>query len=398
MVEHASWDGPHLAHVQVLRQHAREEAGNGPGRRSVSSSSAEAFYGLPAFAGSVDLPALAKFPFLREASAYIRSEGISLEELLTDPAFERARAVGRERVVEALETGTPAEHVAVAAGDQLAQLLAYPVARILVSAIADNYLIRRYALREAVVAEDRLKAESDDRVLHIAVELGVDLRREGGGFRLHFADFLRHTNTMRESAWKLINQSLDHGYVRLRREKAVRILRNAVQRRIEEGLPLPVNDAILGAFRPDVREIKALLDAKKATFKADDIGKVSITRFPPCMYNLLAQVQNHENVPHMGRFAIVSFLHHIGMGNEDIFRVFGDVPDFAVDVTKYQIEHITGTTSATEYTPPECATMKSYGLCPGPDRICLRIKHPLSYYRIKGRETRPRGESAATAA
>jgi len=346
----------------------------------------------------VDLPVLARYPFLREASGYIRAEGISLEELLTDPAYARARALGRGRVLEALERGAPPERVPVAEGDRLAQLLAYPVARILVSAVADTYLIRRYALREAVAAEARLGADLDDLVLRVAAELGVDLRRADGAFRLHFADFLRHTSTMRETPWKLINQRLDAGYVRLRREKAVRVLRNAVQRRIEEGLPIPVNDAILEAFRGDLAEIRGILDAKKAAFKADDIGKVSITRFPPCMYNLLAQIQAHENVPHMGRFAIVSFLHHIGMGNEDIFRVFGDVPDFAVDVTKYQIDHITGTTSPTEYTPPECSTMKSYGLCPGPDRICLTIKHPLSYYRIKGRERRPRGESAATAA
>ncbi|OGS61643.1 MAG: hypothetical protein A3K59_00555 [Euryarchaeota archaeon RBG_19FT_COMBO_69_17] len=346
----------------------------------------------------MDLPVLARYPFLREASGYIRAEGISLEELLTDPAYARARALGRGRVLEALERGAPPERVPVAEGDRLAQLLAYPVARILVSAVADTYLIRRYALREAVAAEARLGADLDDLVLRVAAELGVDLRRADGAFRLHFADFLRHTSTMRETPWKLINQRLDAGYVRLRREKAVRVLRNAVQRRIEEGLPIPVNDAILEAFRGDLAEIRGILDAKKAAFKADDIGKVSITRFPPCMYNLLAQIQAHENVPHMGRFAIVSFLHHIGMGNEDIFRVFGDVPDFAVDVTKYQIDHITGTTSPTEYTPPECSTMKSYGLCPGPDRICLTIKHPLSYYRIKGRERRPRGESAATAA
>ena len=346
----------------------------------------------------MDLPVLARYPFLREASGYIRAEGISLEELLTDPAYARARALGRGRVLEALERGAPPERVPVAEGDRLAQLLAYPVARILVSAVADTYLIRRYALREAVAAEARLGADLDDLVLRVAAELGVDLRRADGAFRLHFADFLRHTSTMRETPWKLINQRLDAGYVRLRREKAVRVLRNAVQRRIEEGLPIPVNDAILEAFRGDLAEIRGILDAKKAAFKADDIGKVSIPRFPPCMYNLLAQIQAHENVPHMGRFAIVSFLHHIGMGNEDIFRVFGDVPDFAVDVTKYQIDHITGTTSPTEYTPPECSTMKSYGLCPGPDRICLTIKHPLSYYRIKGRERRPRGESAATAA
>ncbi len=341
---------------------------------------------------------LAKFPFLHEASAYIRAEGITLEELLTNAAYARARALGKARVVEALEKGVSAERVAVAQADQLAALLAYPVARILVSSVADTYLIRRYALREAIAAEQSLGSEPADFVIHMAAELGLDLRREDGGFRLHFTDFLKHTNTMREAPWKLINQTLDAGYVHLRKEKALRVLRNAVQRRIEEGLPLDVNNAILNAFKRELPEIRGILEAKKATFKADDIGKVSITRFPPCMYNLLAQIQNHENVPHMGRFAIVSFLHHIGMNNEEIYRVFGDVPDFAADVTKYQIEHITGTTSATEYTPPECSTMKSYGICPGPDRICLRIRHPLSYYRIKGRETRPKGESAATAA
>jgi len=345
----------------------------------------------------VDLPTLAKFPFLREAAGYIRSEGITLEELLTEPAYARARALGKSRVLEALEATEGAERVMIDPADQLAALLAYPVARILVSAVADNYLIRRFALREAIAAERRLETTSDDFVLHVAVQMGMDLRRSDGTFRVHFTDFLRHTRTMRDLSWKLINQDLALGYVRLRRDRALRVMRNAIQSHIEEGLPLPVNEAIEAAFRADLREIRGHLEAKKATFKAEDIGKVSITRFPPCMYNLLAQIQSHENVPHMGRFAIVSFLHHIGLSNEDIFRVFGDVPDFAADVTRYQIDHITGATSPTEYTPPECSTMKSYGLCPGPDRLCLKIKHPLTYYRIKGRERRPLGETAATA-
>ncbi|TLZ80505.1 MAG: DNA primase regulatory subunit PriL [Methanobacteriota archaeon] len=345
----------------------------------------------------VELATLAKYPFLRESSAFIRAEKVSLEEILLEPAFARARSLGKARVLEALERGAASDRVAIAPADQLAQLLAYPVARIFVSALEDTYLIRRFALREAIAAEGRLESESDDFVIHMASQLAMDLRREDGGFRLHFTDFLRFTNTMRDAPWKLINQRVDRGYVTLQRAKALRVMRNAIQRHIEEGLPLPVNDDIVSAFRADLREIRGILEAKKATFKAEDIGKVSITRFPPCMYNLLAQIQNHENVPHMGRFAIVAFLHHIGLGNEEIFRVFGDVPDFAADVTKYQIEHITGTSSPTEYTPPECATMKSYGICPGPDRICLTIKHPLQYYRVKGREQRPRGESASTA-
>jgi DNA primase large subunit len=345
----------------------------------------------------VELSGLAKFPFMTEAAAFIRAEGVSLEELLREPAYARARSLGLARVMESLEKGPPTGRVAIDPADQLASLLAYPVARILVSANGDTYLIRRFALREAVAAELRLETESDDFVIHLASQLGLDLRRENGGFRLQFADFLRFTSSMRDAPWKLINQPLDHGYVRLRREKVLRVLRNAVERHIEEGLPLPVNDEIERAFEADLRDVSRILETKKAAFKADDIGKVSIFRFPPCMYNLLAQIQNHENVPHMGRFAIVAFLHHIGLSNAEIYRVFGDVPDFAADITKYQIEHITGSSSPTEYTPPECATMKSYGICPGPDRLCLHIKHPLSYYRIKGRERRPPNEPAATA-
>jgi len=345
----------------------------------------------------VDLALLAKYPFLREASGFVLGEKVSLEEILLEPAYARARSLGKARVLEALERTQASERIAIATADQLGLLLAYPVARMLASALDDTYLTRRFALREAIEAEGRLAGEGDDFILHVAAELGMELRRSDGGFRLHFTDFLRFTNTMRDAPWKLINQPVERGYVLLRRERALRVLRNAIQRHIEQGLPLPVNDDILAAFRADLAEIRGVLEAKKATFRAEDIGKVSITRFPPCMYNLLAQIQNHENVPHMGRFAIVAFLHHIGLSNDEIFRVFGDVPDFAADVTRYQIEHITGTSSPTEYTPPECSTMKSYGICPGPDRICMTIKHPLSYYRVKGRERRPRGESASTA-
>ena len=62
-----------------------------------------------------------------------------------------------------------------------------------------------------------------------------------------------------------------------------------------------------------------------------------------------------------------------------------------MDVTEYQIEHITGTTSPTEYTPPECSTMKSYGVCPGGDALCHQewMTHPLKYYRYKARRRRP---------
>ncbi len=372
----------------------------------------------------MDEALLARFPYMHEAHGYVKTQPIPLQEMLSDQAYEPARVMGKQRVLDALERGAVAGNLPQGDVNQFHYLFSYAVARMIVSATGDNYLIRRFALHEAVTGEKSLRSVSDGFLEHLANQIGLELRlsapirpRRTSGiepptlhdspqrilrprtetFRVHFSNYLRHTNTMRDDAWKLVNQDLADGYVYLPRHRVLRLLRNAIQQHIEQDLPLDVSPEILEALKPQLKEVRAVLEVKKATFKAEDIGKVSITRFPPCMYNLLAQIQNHENVPHMGRFAIVAFLHHIGLSNEEIFRVFGDVPDFAADVTRYQIEHITGTSSPTEYTPPECSTMKSYGICPGPDRICMTIKHPLSYYRVKGRERRPRGESASTA-
>ena len=331
---------------------------------------------------------LARFPYLKEASGYLKAGGITLADLLRDDAYRRARARGLERVTGSLEKGDKApleEPPLHTEAEVLTEILAYPVARMLVSAIADPYLVRRYALTEAVWGQMRLSVEDAPFVASLAAELDLDLRPSDGGFEVHFTDFLTHTSSMREKDWKLINQVVDRGYVRLSRERTLRMMRNAIQRRIESELPLPVNDEVIEAFRRDAQQLKAMLASRKERFKAAELGTVSITRFPPCMYNLLAAIQNHENVPHTGRFAIVTFLHHIGLSNEEIFKVFGDVPDFAADVTRYQIDHITGTTSATEYSTPECATMKSYGICPGGDLLCHQpwMRHPLTYYRRK---------------
>jgi hypothetical protein len=52
------------------------------------------------------------------------------------------------------------------------------------------------------------------------------------------------------------------------------------------------------------------------------------------------------------------------------------------------VEHISGNISSTKYTPPECNTMRTYGLCVNMDSLCNRdwMKHPLIYYRVKRRD------------
>ena len=63
-------------------------------------------------------------------------------------------------------------------------------------------------------------------------------------------------------------------------------------------------------------------------------------------------------------------------------RLFATAPDFKEAFTRYQVEHISGKTSGTQYSSPKCDTLVSSGVCPGPNALCRQIRHPLSYYRV----------------
>jgi len=119
-----------------------------------------------------------------------------------------------------------------------------------------------------------------------------------------------------------------------------------------------------------------------------EMGKASVSKFPPCMRQLLAAAQSGINIPHVGRFALVTFLHSAGMDTDEILRIFSKSPDYDEERTRYQIEHITGKISGTEYNAPGCSSIKTWGLCPVEkmDDVCRRVSHPLSYYRYKWRK------------
>jgi DNA primase large subunit len=76
------------------------------------------------------------------------------------------------------------------------------------------------------------------------------------------------------------------------------------------------------------------------------------------------------------------------MSPKEIFNVFTTAPDFKGDIVRYQIEHITGSSSATSYHTPNCETMKSGGVCFNPDGLCEKewLNSPLYYYKLKGKK------------
>jgi DNA primase large subunit len=148
-----------------------------------------------------------------------------------------------------------------------------------------------------------------------------------------------------------------------------------------------VDEKTCAALQEYLGPLKEQLDIIRARDRVD-LGHVEEGAFPPCIKKMLTEVAKGTNLAHSARFALVSFLLQINMTAVEIVSLFNTSPDFDEERTRYQVEHIAGA-SGTSYKPPACATMATYGNCPGEDELCRKIRHPLSYYERRMRIFKP---------
>lgn len=363
-----------------------------------------------------ELATLARFPFLPEAGAYIEKNGVSLEELLLSSAFAAARLRGKERVIAALETGElPTRQLPQSdtsnedKRELLDELLSHAYARILVSALADAeggnrrgadgpagplsaHVVRRHALAEAVRARNHLlDDESTSTLAACARAVGLDFDPDGPEWCAHFTEYLKQSVHLKDLEWKLVRQPLQKGIVRMDARTASRLVQEALRRRIESELPRPLAPEVpkMATVKGDLAPIRDLAQAMKERYDVSgSFGKVDLALLPPCMQHILGELQRGENAAHNARFATVTFLHKIGMTSEDIMRLFSQAPDFKEELTRYQVEHITGVSSGTSYSVPGCDNLQTFNLCYADD-VCRsrtkagaqRVRYPGDYYR-----------------
>ena len=337
----------------------------------------------------------ARFPFLEDASQMATENNVDIEKLLTSLTFEDARKRGVERLEDTIKDSEISYVSLINDYDRLMEVMSYPYARMIVSCIDDRYLTKRYALSEAVRMNKLLGEEHQTTVQMIATALGVNSALDDDGLKMHFSDYLKFSSRIKSTEWKLVNTEMRKGYVILSHEKFDRVIQNALQDRIESELPLEVPDEYRKILQKDVDRISMILAESKSKFNPEFTGELNKEHLPPCIRTLLANAQNGVNLPHSGRFAMVSFLHAIGMNSEQVLTLFAQSPDFDESKSLYQIKHITGELNGTDgYTPPECSTMKTNGICFEPDKLCgnEKVNHPLTYYRIKSNTGRPKEE------
>ena len=362
-----------------------------------------------------DVLHISLYPFLSAASNYVKESGITLDDLITAAAFERARLRGKERLIEAIREGTTRKPVIRSNAQAEVELLSYPFARILVSCLGDERLVRRYALSEAKSAYKKLVEDSisdtrsDDMMNELSREFGirVDLVRlpqehEREQVKILFSDYLRFTSNLRDKRWKLVNRGLEKGWVKLRKTEFLRIIQEAIYERIKKDLPLDVPKVLCESMMSYTEDIKPEL--AKWRNKYDDRGFEPISGFrvqdpryfPPCITAILSNLKEGVNVPHSARFAVTAFLLNIGLSEDEIMEMYKNAPDFDEERTRYQVEHIAGDKGSVRYTAPSCDTMRTYGNCVKPlqgvrgrgaephrDETCEKITHPLSYYKLK---------------
>jgi len=333
---------------------------------------------------------LAKYPFIPEASKFVKDLDIKIDEL-ANPEYRSVLNRAQERIEEAIQDALVSRKL----HNYGIEIPSFPIAIMMVVALANSYIKKRYALAEAKGVYHQLEAEDSEKIIEIAknFDWNIKLIEDGStgiyDFSLHFTNFLKNGTVFRDEKWKLVNRVMLQGDVFLTKSEASRLLQEEVQRYIEGKLNVKI-DFLPPNIMERVEQLKQLLIEKGGKFRSESLPKTVVNAaFPPCIRELYDNIKSGHHLSHIGRFALTSFLINIGMTVETVVDLFRSFSDFDERMTRYQVEHIAGEKGGrTKYIPPRCDTLRTHGVCVSTDNICRRIHHPLAYYRRKLRSVK----------
>ncbi len=332
---------------------------------------------------------LSHFPFLKKAQDHVKVRFSSLDFLFADARGQALidRALGRiQDAITVKKTSVP--EITGSVDDEIAS---YALARIIVSCTHDKTLVDRLTRYEAerayyfLVNEEEWnqnfqegEGEYSRLCIAIAQELGIQITKD----RIPLVDYVELVAPLHQDRFNLINRRLERGFVDIKKDERYELLRERIRVLLRRDLPHKVPPSLCEKLAPGVAQLKKVYQEKML----QQFGTVEESAFPPCMQTLITALTAGTNLTHAGRFALTTFLHTIGMDANAIGQLYARSPDFDLEKTMYQVEHITGRGgSGTEYTAPACAAMRTTGICIHPDSLCEKVSHPLSYYKAKKR-------------
>lgn len=326
---------------------------------------------------------LAKYPFLEEAKSFLESyNAISFEDLSSNEDYLRAVKRGVERLREAIlfkKISFKNENLI----DFKTEVLSFPIAVAFVAALNDDFLRNIFATAEGKRVHELLKKDHYSDLELILKDQKIKAYPSedpyGSLYRITFSEYLKVSPQKWGKTWKLVNRQIKQGFVYVSKEELSRLVSEHVKNRILERSRQPVDaESFRGPLREGYIELKNIWESYKSKFVKFS-KESSESSFPPCMVRLLSRQKSGENLSHVERRSLVTYLLAKGQSIEEIMTLLKSSPDFKESIARYQVEHLAGLRgSRKKYSPPNCETMRSYGLC-FPDEWCKGIKHPLQY-------------------
>lgn len=324
------------------------------------------------------------FPYLDKSGDYLYARGLTLESALqSDVVVEKAI-----RIVEAsLGRYKPTPCIA----DQEVEAAAARLALYIVTASSNTYVLRRYADSQSKAFTYRLRntpgIQSYECKAEIASDLGIEVSPtrnivKGSILAVTNPVAIRWTHYVRyapqDPDWSMINKPVVKGWVLLRIDELERILEEAYEEKILKLASREDVGYIINTLSK-IEKISIILE-KLRSYRPIAVRPATHGETPPCMAAIIDALKRGENLPHVARFAIVTYLLKIGWDVEQIVDLFRSSPDFNEKITRYQVMHIAGQVGGRkEYSVPSCETMNSWGLCP--TNLGCRVKNPIQYGR-----------------
>lgn len=205
---------------------------------------------------------------------------------------------------------------------------------------------------------------------------------------LEITDFVDIASHLDSEEWGLYKQDVVDGTVFFSSVGQLRTLcEELIYQQVSENLPIDVHgmltEPVLELFESDVEPTKEAFEGDVFSYEID---RVDLRAMPPLINNLIDRVHANENIDHDGRFALGSFLVHIGMSDDEILDLLKINNNFGRDATLYQLNSIRKKDSGEGYVPPSYETLEARGMNWDKDELEKKVKHPLVYYRIKLQE------------
>jgi DNA primase large subunit len=327
---------------------------------------------------------LAKYPFLKEASDYIRLIQLDYEEFdrpemkfIIERSAQRLEGeVNHGKLIDTLERYE-------------IEVLTFLVCLMMVKCIGIDTISKRHSLFEALRAErllgaDLKKERNEDRrqlliskifveLFGVRVEINEDDHRL---FKVKVNDYLARASKFHEQEWKLINRSVHKGYVYLDADETVRLIRNELSALIYNR----INEMNLSAM-PESVKLKLLGVAPKFGRDYYTANIQTISGYPPCVKHAIDEMSKGENLSHSARILLATYMLSIGKNIDEIASLFHTAPDYDEKVTRYQIEHLAGKKgSGTKYFVPSCEKVINENLCFA-TKECAGIVNPFQFGR-----------------